>query len=534
MTLATSIIAFSAPREGRRVRSTFALLAAFLLAAALTACGGNGATTSGSTTGTGASGTGTSGSGGTGGTGAGGTTSALTSLQVTPASPTTFIGSTVRFRVRATYANGSTQDVTSSATWNSSNTGVATVSNAASSNGVATTLAAGTTNITASLSGVTSANASLTVNAVAESVLYSFGSGGAGDGANPYGALIQASDGNLYGMTTLGGASGNGTLLKVAPSGTVTVIHTFNGGIADGSQPYGSLIQASDGNLYGMTYQGGASNKGTVFQVNPTNGTVTVIYSFGTNGPNDGANPDGSFIQTSDGKLYGTTVYGGTSNNGTVFSITLAGAEQVIYSFGALGSNDGANPYGSLVQASDGNFYAMTFSGGSNGTGAVVQVTPGGTEQVIHSFGGPLSNDGANPYGSLVQASDGNLYGMTNKGGANHAGAVIQVTLAGAVQVIHSFGGSGDGAGPGGSFIQANDGNLYGLTTAGGANGNGVVFQLTLGGAEQVLYSFGANGSGDGAYANSGLVQGSDGNLYGMTVHGGAGAAGNGTVFKLY
>jgi uncharacterized repeat protein (TIGR03803 family) len=372
-----------------------------------------------------------------------------------------------------------------------------------------------------------------TGNPASELALYPFGASGAGDGANPYGSLIQASDGNFYGMTTLGGNTGNGTVIKVTPAGVETVIHSFSGGITDGSQPYGSLVKANDGNFYGMTYQGGANNKGTVFQVTPA-GAVTVIYSFGTNGPADGANPHGSFIQASDGKLYGTTVYGGANSNGTVFGITLAGVEQVVYSFDVLGSNDGANPYGNLVQATDGNFYAMTFSGGANGTGAVVQVTPAGAEQVIHSFGGPISGDGANPYGGLIQASDGNLYGMTNKGGANHAGAVIQVTLAGLEKVIHSFsGGTADGAQPYGSLIQASDGNLYGTTYLGGANGNGAAFQVTLAGAEKLIYSFGANGPADGANPYGDLVQASDWNLYGMTVHGG-GANSNGTVFKLY
>lgn len=520
--------------EPRRVCLAFSILVLGLLALMLGGCGGNGATTSDASSGAGG-GTSTAAGGSGGGTSGApaGNPTALTLLQVTPANPTTFVGSTVQFKVQATYANGTTQDVTSSATWNSSSTGVATVSNAASSNGLVTTLAIGSTNISASLSGVTSANALLTVHAIAESVLYSFGTGGAGDGANPFGALIQASDGNFYGMTTLGGISGNGTVIKVSPSGAVTVIHTFGGGTADGSQPYGSLIQASDGNMYGMTFQGGANGTGTVFKVTLA-GVVNVIYSFGANGPNDGARPNGSFIQASDGSLYGTTVYGGANNNGTVFKITTAGVEQVVYSFGALGSNDGANPYGSLVQASDGNFYAMTFSGGVNGNGAVVRVTPAGTEQVIHSFGGPISGDGANPYGSLIQASDGNLYGMTNKGGANHAGAVIQVTLAGVAKVIHSFsGGTTDGAQPYGSLIQASDGNLYGTTYLGGASGNGTAFQVTLAGAEKLIYSFGANGPADGANPYGDLVQASDWNLYGMTVHGG-GVTSNGTVFKLY
>ena len=253
-------------------------------------------------------------------------------------------------------------------------------------------------------------------------------------------------------------------------------------------------------------------------------GTASVVYSFGASG--DGAKPYGSLLQASDGNLYGMTEIGGAHNNGVVFKVTAAGAESVLYSFGAS-SSDGANPYGNLLQASDGNLYGMTTSGGANSTGVVFKITLAGVESVLHSFGG--AGDGANPYGGLVQASDGNLYGLTELGGTNSYGTVIQVTLAGTESVLHSFGAAGDGMEPYGSLIQATDGNLYGLTELGGGHNYGTLIRVTVTGAESVLHSFGA--SGDGVEPYGSLVQASDGALYGMTVLGGANNLG--TVFEL-
>ena len=293
-----------------------------------------------------------------------------------------------------------------------------------------------------------------------ESVLYSFGPNGSGDGATPYfDGLIQATDGNFYGTTTFGGANGTGAVIKVTAAGQESVLYSFAAsGSGDAANPYAGLIQASDGNLYGTTLVGGVNNLGAVFQITPA-GAESVLHSFGTG--NDGVLPAGGLIQASDGNLYGVTASGGTSGEGTVFEITLTGAESVLYSFG--GAPDGNEPLGSLLQASDGNFYGLTEFGGATGVGTVVKVTPGGVESVLYSFGAS-GGDAQYPYfDGLMQASDGNMYGMTYEGGANSLGAIFEITLAGAESVLYSFGSvSGDGINPTGSLLQATDGNLYG------------------------------------------------------------------------
>ena len=357
---------------------------------------------------------------------------------------------------------------------------------------------------------------------ITESVLHSFFLGY--DGAYPDGDLVQANDGNLYGMTYNGGGDfddcnlGCGAVIKITPAGTETLLIGF---FYSGANPHGSLIQANDGNLYGMTSLGDFLFKMTLA------GAAMDLYIFPAFA-GDGATPLGALIQGSDGNFYGTTSAGGTNGNGTVFKITIGGVETWLYSFGSV-AGDGSYPNGSLIQASDDNFYGTTSTGGANGAGTVFKITPAGSELVLHSFGARASGDGESPYGSLIQASDGNFYGMTLGGGSNGTGAVFKITPAGAESVLYSFGaaGSGDANSPYGNLIQASDGNFYGMTYGGGANtcgsvGCGAVIRITTAGAESVLYSFGANAN-DGQNPYGSLIQASDGNLYGMTHGGGAG-----------
>jgi uncharacterized repeat protein (TIGR03803 family) len=424
----------------------------------------------------------------------------------------------------------------------------------------------------------------------AESVVYNF-TGGA-DGGLPVSSLTQASDGNLYGTALLGGAGGYGTVFRIEnldSTPTLTVLYTFTGG-ADGGYPEAGLIQASDGSLYGTTYQGGTAGVGTVFKISNLSDTPTesVIYSF-TGGPDgklpyasliqasDGnlygttsggggvfrisdlagtptfsvihtftGGPDGSesyaaLIQASDGNLYGTTLQGGTSYVGTVFTISnLAGTptESVIYSF--TGGADGNGPSAAVIQASDGNLYGTTFSGGANNAGTVFEIAnPAGTptESVIYSFAGGA--DGAFPESSLIQASDGNLYGTTlnlyNVRTSNLGTVFTIVNLGGTPteSVIYGFA-LVDGANSDAALIQASDGNLYGTTKTGGTSDAGTVFRIgNLAGAStySVIYSF--TGGADGKNPVAALIQASDGNLYGTTVHGGAGSPGYGAIFKI-
>src|SRR5882762_6922293 len=334
-------------------------------------------------------------------------------------------------------------------------------------------------------------------------VLAAFGPAGL---QNPQAPLIQGTDGNFYGTTVNGGAFSVGTVFQLTPAGTLTVLHEFAGG-TDGAAPAAGLIQAADGNFYGTTSQGGASNAGTVFQLTPA-GTLAVLYTF-TGGSTDGAAPYAGLIQATDGNFYGTTVNGGASSVGTVFQLTPAGTLTVLHEF--AGGTDGAAPVAGLIQAADGNFYGTTSQGGASNAGTVFQLTPAGAVNVLYAF-----TDGATPYAGLVQATDGNLYGTTVNGGAFSAGTVFQVTPAGAVTVLYAFTGGTDGATPYAGLIQATDGNFYGTTVNGGASSAGTVFQLTPAGAVSVLHAF--TGGAEGATPFAGLIQATDGSFYGTAL----------------
>ena len=394
--------------------------------------------------------------------------------------------------------------------------------------------------------------------------LYAFGTvtnanGQPLDGLNPMAALVQGSDGNFYGTTEFGGlfppySSGWGTVFRISTNGAFTSLYLFTGG-DDGAYPNG-LVQGSDGNFYGTTYNGGANNvkyggDGTVFKISP-NGALTSLYSFGlvqdTNGlPLDGANPQAALVQGSDGDFYGTTYDGGTNGLGTVFKISINGALTSLYSF--TGGTNGATLNTALVQGRDGSFYGTTEfddSGAGNfpsGCGTMFKITPNGAFTSLYSFTG--INDGGSPNG-LVQGSDGSFYGTTSGGGTNGAGTVFKISTNGVLTTLYAFGSitnaSGvplDGAGPNG-LVQGSDGYFYGTTGGGGTRvgsyGVGTVFKISTNGALTTLYAFGSitNASGvplDGAGPN-GLVQGSDGYFYGTTGGGGTNG-GNGTVFKI-
>jgi uncharacterized repeat protein (TIGR03803 family) len=357
-----------------------------------------------------------------------------------------------------------------------------------------------------------------------ESVLYSFqGAPADGSQSDDGYAFVQASDGTLYGTTATGGANNAGTVFKISPAGVETVLWSFGAG-NDGQRPHGGLLLASDGNIYGVTVNGGANNGGAVFKVTPA-GAETVLWSFSVG--IDGQAAFGSLVQASDGNLYGTTFQGGPNGFGTAFRLTLAGVETVLHSFGS--GSDGQNPYGGLVQGSDGNLYGTTAGGGAQNLGTVFSLTTAGSETVLYSFGN--IPDAQFPYGSLVQATDGNLYGMTNGGGANSAGTVFRITPSGAETVLWSFGSGSDGLYPyGGGLIEGPDGNIYGLNGSGGQNGAGTIFRVTPTGLETVLWSFGAGN--DGQYPYGCLFLGSNGILYGQTPSGGT--SNSGVVFQFH
>ncbi len=301
--------------------------------------------------------------------------------------------------------------------------------------------------------------------------LFSFNST---NGSRPAASLVQGSDGNFYGTTAFGGTNGdNGTIFRITLGGVFTSLFSFNG--TNGRAPAAGLVQGSDGNFYGTTRFGGAADNGTVFGITPS-GTFTPLFAFPSNG-RSGRGPVASLIQSSDGNLYGTTAAGGANGDlGTVFRISLSGAFTSLFSFS--GAN-GSGPAASLVRGSDGNFYGTTQFGGTNGdNGTVFRITPAGTLATLYSFGGP---DGDYPLAGLAQGSDSNFYGTTSGdrpfGGTNTFGTAFRLTSGGALTTLIVFNGT-NGACPLASLTLGNDGNWYSTTFAGGSGGGGTIFRL--------------------------------------------------------
>ncbi|MFY9742194.1 MAG: choice-of-anchor tandem repeat GloVer-containing protein [Candidatus Sulfotelmatobacter sp.] len=244
------------------------------------------------------------------------------------------------------------------------------------------------------------------------------------DGESPYAALVKTHTMNFYGTSSTGGAHGSGTVFEMTPTGTLTTIYSFctATNCTDGASPIAGMILATNGNLYGTTSSGGAHASGTVFEMG-SNDKLTTLYSFcSQTNCTDGADPVAELIQGTDGNFYGTTYEGGTNGYGTVFRITPTGRLTTLHSFGGT---DGQYPYASLLQATDGNFYGTTYEGGSNGYGTIFEINSGGTLTTLHSFGGI---DGAYPYAGVFQGTDGNFYGTTFAGGANGDGTVFSLS----------------------------------------------------------------------------------------------------------
>ena len=307
-----------------------------------------------------------------------------------------------------------------------------------------------------------------------ESVLYSFGLPAGSDGQDPYASLVMDASGNLYGTTYYGGTNDTGTVFKITSSGAESVLYSFgpNTG-SDGQYPAGSLIMDASGNLYGATQDGGKNGTGTVFKIIPS-GAESVLYSFGPSPGADGKTPTAGLVMDASGNLYGTTQFGSTSDSGTVFQITPSGTESVLHSFGT--GNDGNGPEAGLIMDASGNLYGTTYSGGTNGKGTVFKISPSGTESVLHSFG--TGTDGQNPQARLIMDRSGNLYGTTSGGGANGTGTVFQISPSGAESVLYSFGTGTDGQSPLAGLVMDASGNLYGTTYSGGTNGTGTVFRI--------------------------------------------------------
>ncbi|MGA7080201.1 MAG: choice-of-anchor tandem repeat GloVer-containing protein [Terriglobales bacterium] len=378
------------------------------------------------------------------------------------------------------------------------------------------------------------------LQAQTETVLYNFCSDpSCADGVSPTSSLTADGKGNYYGTTNSGGASEAGTVFELSPNGNggwnETVLYSFTGK-KDGVYPFAGLVQDASGNFYGTTVSGGAKNKGTLFKVTPA-GTETVVHSFGEG---DGKQPYAGLIMDAQGNLYGTYSIGPYTTKGGVFKITPDGTETVLWSFRYAG--DGKSPYAGLVMDAQGNLYGTTSEGGSagyagpgrdrcdHGCGTVFELSPTGSETILYAFEGERKNDGAGPfYAGLVMDAQGNLYGTTDLGGAFGYGTVFKVTPAGTETLLYTFTGGTDGGSPFAGLLLDARGNLYGTTYRGGLYNEGTVFEVSASGTEGVLYSF--TGGADGASPQAGLVMDAQGNLYGTASAGGS--SGAGAVFEV-
>ena len=358
------------------------------------------------------------------------------------------------------------------------------------------------------------------------------------NGNQPSAGLLQGPDGNFYGTTQTGGLYNQGTVFKIASNGTFTNLLSFSGitGPYPGANPAGNLVLGVNGSFYGTTESGGASNNGTLFEVTPTGGFTNLISFTGTNGIYLGDYSTAGLVLGTNGNLYGTTQYGGTNDpadggDGTIFQLTTNGVFTSLVSFsGTNGAWLGANPMGNLVLGADGNLYGTTQYGGTNdpatgGDGTIFRITSAGAFASLCSFN---TTNGANPQAGLVPGGNGSYYGTTFNGGSNLLGTVFKINLQGLLTPLLAFN-NANGANPYAGLVQGLDGDLYGTTKSGGTSNYGTVYQMTPAGRFTSLVSF---ANTNGAYPVAGLVQGSDGNFYGTTASGGTNYA-YGTVFRF-
>jgi uncharacterized repeat protein (TIGR03803 family) len=348
------------------------------------------------------------------------------------------------------------------------------------------------------------------------------------NGVHPYAPVSQGPDGAFYGTTRGGGKINDGTIFKITPEGVLSTLYSFctQPDCSDGSFPltglvlgdgktfYGTasvtifavslegvlkplhilcsqpgctdgdgnsspLFHATDGNFYGTTGGGGAYGYGTIFKISPT-GSFTLLHSFSDF---DGSGPTGSLIQAADGNFYGTTHEGGRSDRGTIFRMTPTGALSTLYSFCSRPKCiDGLNPKAGLVESIDGALYGTTTAGGLNqtcfsGCGTIYRITRSGRLTTLHSFD---YDDGAYPFSSLIQATDGNLYGTTNQGGPGNFGTIFKLDSSRVLTTLHYFVVT-EGCCPDSGLLQATSGKFYGTTELGGPHDGGSVYSLDMG-----------------------------------------------------
>lgn len=344
-----------------------------------------------------------------------------------------------------------------------------------------------------------------------------------GNGAFPLaGAPVIDSTGNIYVTTYEGGANSFGTVNRIAPDGTVTVLHVFD--YSDGGYPAGGVLyDEADGRIVGAACTGGPTGHGVLYSIAP-DGSYRILHKF--DGVHDGSCPvDAPAQDPLTGTLYGVASAGGPSGDGTVWRLTSKGAYSVLHTFN---HRDGSNPQTRLIRNKDGTLYGTTADGGAGDVGTVFSISPKGKFATLHSFAS--ATDGAKSYDFLTRDRNGNLYGTTFFDGPKGGGTVFKLAPDGTYTVIKAFANDAEGGGPESSLALLK-GKLYGTTAYGGdANCQcGVVFEMAMDGSERILHAF--TGDPDGLYPFAGLVQGPDHSLYGDTEFGGADGAGS--IFRV-
>ncbi len=311
----------------------------------------------------------------------------------------------------------------------------------------------------------------------------------ADEGASPFAGVMQASNGDLYGTTYLGGTEGAGTVFRVTLGGQYTVLRSLGASKTDAALPYTGLVQAGDGKIYGTTLRGGNNDKGTIFRMGVAGDNFEIIHHFDGS---DGENPEGTLIVGAGGELYGTTLQGGAANRGTIYRInTTSTILTSLYSFPSLSAFSGgvainatgANPRAKLLLAADGNYYGTAYQGGPAGYGTVFRMTPAGVVSVVYSFAGPAKG-GVYPLAGVVQDAAGNFYGTTNgntdQGGID-LGSAWRISSTGQFSLLHAFIDlAADGLKPYAGLLLAN-GSIYGVSSTDGLLGTGSIFKLDVG-----------------------------------------------------
>jgi uncharacterized repeat protein (TIGR03803 family) len=373
----------------------------------------------------------------------------------------------------------------------------------------------------------------LTTRVVAQTptTIYNFGGGE----ALPQSQLVEGLDGEFYGTSAEGGTNGRGVAYKLTSGGVENTIGSFPP--ASDAEHTAALILASNGNFYGTLPTGGTWDKGQVIEVSST-GVVSRLWAF--TGGAGGSDPMGSLYQASDGNLYGTTYSGGANNDGTIFKISTIGTFSIFYNF--QGGANGSGPMAGLTLGSDGYLYGSTFAGGNYSVyGTLFKISSSGSFVPLYAF--QDGTDGMSPDSNLVLGADDQLYGTAQSGSTQEYGTgfgtVFKMTNQGTVTPLYDFINRVDGNTPN-ALALGNDGNLYGTANLGGDwyqfpsgqgfAGNGTLFEVTPGGGFSLLYTFeGYPGGNPGAA----LIQGSDGSLYGTTENNASNDEGEGTAFKL-